>query len=140
MNLKDAWKYLINTISDHLSLDYICRINNFVSRNESLEWGKLRTGKIGINGVDYIPEIPVKDKVIEKLYELMLIENNTQRAINIMLYLMRNQIFWDGNKRTSMLIANKIMIQNGNGIISVKEKHIAEFNKLLTQYYNTKKK
>lgn len=140
LNLKDAWKYLINTISDPLSLDYICQINNFVSRNESLEWGKLRTGKIGINGVDYIPEIPVKDKVIEKLNELMLIENNTQRAINIMLYLMRSQIFWDGNKRTSMLIANKIMIKNGNGIISVKEKHIAEFNKLLTEYYNTNKK
>ena len=67
LNLKDAWKYLINTISNPLSLDYICQINNFVSRNESLEWGKLRTGKIGINGVDYIPQIPVKDKSDRKI-------------------------------------------------------------------------
>lgn len=38
-----------------------------------------------------------------------------------MLYGMRNQLFWDGNKRTSMIIANKIMIMNGKGIILVKD-------------------
>ena len=54
-----------------------------------------------------------------------------------MLYGMRSQLFWDGNKRTSMIIANKIMIQNGKGIISVSEDNILEFNRLLTDYYNT---
>lgn len=43
---------------------------------------------------------------------------------------MRSQIFWDGNKRTSMLVANKILIQNGCGIISIKEENIFEFNRL----------
>lgn len=57
-----------------------------------------------------------------------------------MLYLMRSQIFWDGNKRTSMIIANKILIQNGCGIITIKEENINEFNKLLTTYYNTNQK
>ena len=32
---------------------------------------------------------------------------------------MRSQLFWDGNKRTSSICANKIMIENGNGIIKV---------------------
>lgn len=54
-----------------------------------------------------------------------------------MLYGMRSQLFWDGNKRTSMIIANKIMIENGKGIITVKEENLLEFNKLLTDYYNT---
>ena len=54
-----------------------------------------------------------------------------------MLYLMRSQIFWDGNKRTSMIIANKILIVNGCGVITVKEENINEFNILLTEYYNT---
>ena len=56
-----------------------------------------------------------------------------------MFYLMRNQIFWDENKSTSMLLANKIIIENGCVIITVKEELINEFNKLLTEYYNTRK-
>lgn len=28
-----------------------------------------------------------------------------------MLYLMRSQLFWDGNKRTSMIVANKLLIE-----------------------------
>ena len=50
---------------------------------------------------------------------------------------MRSQVFWDGNKRTSMIVANKIMIENGCGIITIKEEFINEFNNLLTKYYNT---
>ena len=54
-----------------------------------------------------------------------------------MFYLMINQIFWDENKSTSMLLANKIIIENGCVIITVKEELIKELNKLLTEYYNT---
>ena len=54
-----------------------------------------------------------------------------------MLYGMRSQLFWDGNKRTSMIIANKIMIENGKGIITIKEENLLKFNTLLTNYYNT---
>lgn len=56
-----------------------------------------------------------------------------------MFYLMINQIFWDENKSTSMLLANKIIIENGCVIITVKKELIKELNKLLTEYYNTRK-
>ena len=36
-----------------------------------------------------------------------------------------------------MIIANKVMIENGKGIISVKEEHLYEFNELLTNYNNS---
>ena len=67
----------------------------------------------------------------------MQIKSPTSRAIKMMLYGMRSQLFWDGNKRTSMIIANKIMIENGAGIITIKEDNILEFNKLLSDYYTT---
>ena len=54
-----------------------------------------------------------------------------------MLYGMRNQLFWDGNKRTSMICANKILIQNGKGILMVQDKDLKEFSQLLTEYYDT---
>lgn len=137
LNLRDAWKEILNTIDEELNLEYICKINSFVSRNESLEWGKLRTGNVGIGGTNYIPELPKEENVNKELNEILNIDNITLRSIKIMLYGMRKQLFWDGNKRTSMLVANKIMIQNGKGIITVKDENIHEFNELLTNYYET---
>ena len=137
LNLRDAWKGILNTIDEELNLEYICKINSFVSRNESLEWGKLRTGNVGVGGTNYIPELPKEENVIKELNEILNIDNITLRSIKIMLYGMRKQLFWDGNKRTSMLVANKIMIQNGKGIITVKDENIHEFNELLTNYYET---
>ncbi len=137
LNLRDAWNFVLKNIESSIDLDFICKVNAFVSRNESLEWGKLRNGKVGINGVDYIPKIPVKQEVETEISKILLEENALERAIKLMFYLMRSQIFWDGNKRTSMIVANKIMIENGCGIITIKEEYISEFNKLLTDFYNT---
>ena len=137
LNLRDAWNFTLSNIDTDITLDFICKVNSFVSRNESLEWGVLRTGKVGINGVDYIPDIPNREDVITNINEILKEENITGRSLNLMLYLMRSQIFWDGNKRTAILVANKLLISNGCGIISVKEEDIKEFNKLLTEYYNT---
>ena len=112
-------------------------MNEFISRNESLEWGALRTGKVEITGTTYIPEVPNKEKVKEKINKIMNIENPTERAIEYMLYGMRNQLFWDGNKRTSTVCTNKIMIENGAGIIKVPENKLEQFNTQLTEFYNT---
>lgn len=137
LNLRDAWKYVIATIEEKFDLDYICKINEYVARNESLQWGKLRTGKVLISGTEYVPNIPEEREVRKKLKEILEIENITTRAIRYMLYGMRSQLFWDGNKRTSMIAANKILIQNGKGILMVQDKDLKEFSQLLTEYYDT---
>ena len=140
LNLRDAWNFTLSNIDADITLDFICKVNSLVSRNESLEWGVLRTGKVGINGVDYIPNIPEREDVIVNIENILKEENITSRSLNLMLYLMRSQLFWDGNKRTAMIVANKLLISNGCGIISVKEDDINEFNILLTEYYNTDNK
>ena len=137
LNLRDAWNYTLTNIDAEVNLDFICKVNSFVSRNESLEWGVFRNGKVGINGVDYIPDIPNEKDIINNIENILKEKSTTLKSINLMLYLMRSQVFWDGNKRTSIIVANKILIQNGCGIITVKEEYIGEFNTLLTGYYNT---
>ena len=139
LNLRDAWNFVLSNIDEAITLDFICKVNSFVSRNESLEWGVLRTEKVGINGVDYIPDIPNEAKIIADIKNIMEEDNITKRSLVLMLYLMRTQAFWDGNKRTSMIVANKIMIENGCGVITIKEEYFKEFNSLLTEYYNTNK-
>ena len=137
LNLRDAWNFVLTNIDDEIDLNFICKVNSFVSRNESLEWGVLKNGRVGINGVDYIPDIPNMDDVKNNINDILNENNATTKAIKLMLYLMRSQIFWDGNKRTSMIIANKILISHGCGVITIKECDIKEFNTLLTEYYNT---
>ena len=137
LNLRDAWKYVINNVQDELNLEFICQINGLVARNESISWGKLRKGNVQITGTSYIPAIPNEETVKSELNQILQIKNVTERAIEYMLYGMRAQLFWDGNKRTSMICANKIMIENGKGIIKVPDNKLKEFNILLSEFYTT---
>ena len=54
-----------------------------------------------------------------------------------MLYIMRKQMFIDGNKRVGMLFANKIMIDNGCGIITISQANQPIFFEKLIKYYET---
>lgn len=47
LNLRDAWKFTLSHIDAEINLDFICKINSFVSRNESLEWGGYGMEKLG---------------------------------------------------------------------------------------------
>ncbi|MCQ2514673.1 MAG: death-on-curing protein, partial [Ruminococcus sp.] len=52
LNMRDAWKYILNTIDEPVTFEYWCKLNEYIARNEALEWGKLRTGMVGISGTD----------------------------------------------------------------------------------------
>jgi len=140
LNLRDAWKYITNNINEQFNLEFICKVNEYVSRNESLAWGVLRQGTVQISGTEYIPDIPKEEDIKENIEQILKISNETERAIEFMLYGMRNQLFWDGNKRTSTLCANKIMIENGCGIIKVPTDKLEEFTTLLSKFYSTNEK
>lgn len=61
----------------------------------------------------------------------------TEIAIEVMLWVMRRQMFIDGNKRVAMLFANKIMIDNGCGIITIsQDNQIVFFEKLILNFMN----
>lgn len=140
LNLRDAWKYVINNIKEEFNINFICKINELVARNESIEWGVLRSGNVQITGTEYIPDVPEEEVVKKQIAEILKIKNTTERAIEYMLYGMRSQLFWNGNKRTSMICANKIMIENGNGIIKVSDNKLEEFNTLLSEFYTSNDK
>lgn len=137
LNMRDAWRYLLSTIDEPLTLDYICRLNGFIARNEALEWGKLRNGNVGISGTDYKPPIPVASSVESELKAILSADTTaTEKALNAFVWGARGQFFWDGNKRTSLTLANKILVSEGAGILTITDKHMEEFNVLLLDYYN----
>ena len=138
LNMRDAWRYLMGSIDAPLTVEYICKLNEFIARNEALEWGKLRTGSVGISGTDYLPPIPEFSSVEEQLAALLASDTTvTEKALNAFAWGARGQFFWDGNKRTSLTFANKILLAVGAGILTITDKHMEQFNGLLLDYYNT---
>lgn len=138
LNMRDAWRYLLNTVDAPLSVEYMCKLNEFIARNEALEWGKLRNGNVGISGTDYKPPIPELTSVERELNAILASDTTaTEKALNAFVWGARGQFFWDGNKRTSLTVANKILVSEGVGILTIADKHMQEFNILLLEYYNT---
>lgn len=141
LNMRDAWKFLLNTVSETITFEYWCKLNEYIARNEALEWGKLRTGNVGISGTDYVPPIPEKEQVITTLEDIVSDKDitATEKALEIFVWGTKGQYFWDGNKRTSLMLANKILISAGAGIMTITDKYMEQFNVLLLEYYNTGK-
>lgn len=139
LNMRDVWKYLLNTLGEPITLKYLCKLNEYIARNEALEWGKLRTGTVAISGTEYIPPVPTADSVRSELTKILTDNTTTatEKALNVFVWGARGQFFWDGNKRTSMTLANKILISEGRGILTITDKYMQEFNTLLLNYYNT---
>ncbi len=138
LNMRDAWRYLMNSVDVPLSVEYICKLNEFIARNEALEWGKLRTGSVGISGTDYLPPVPVYEDVERGLAEIFAKDTTaTEKALDVFAWGARGQFFWDGNKRTSLTAANKILLMNGAGILTVTDRYMEAFNAALLDFYNT---
>lgn len=139
LNMRDAWKYLLSTINEPLTFDYWCKLNEYIARNEALEWGKLRTGTVSISGTDYVPPVPEREKVLSEFKAIVSNTDTsaTDKALEVFTWGTRGQFFWDGNKRTSLLLANKLLVSAGAGIMTITDKHMEHFNVLLLDFYNT---
>lgn len=124
-NLKYAWQFILEEDNANYSFNTICDIHKLVCDKLVLDsdLGRIRT----------------KSQIKEELEQLLNqnTKTKTEIAIEIMLWLMRRQMFIDGNKRVAMLFANKIMIDNGCGIISIANELQKDFFKKLIKYYET---
>lgn len=138
LNMRDVWKYLLATVDEPVTMESYCKLNEYIARNEALEWGKLRSGSVGISGTDYVPPVPEYETVKFQLEQILNADKSeTEKALDVFAWGTRGQFFWDGNKRTSMTLANKILIAAGAGILTITDKHMERFNELLLDYYDT---
>lgn len=138
INLKKAWEFITDYADYSIDYGYICMINKIIGSDNVTPYpGYMRTTDVKMSGTEWVPEIPNEITVKEQLEEIKKIENATEQAITLMLYLMRSQIFYDGNKRTAMLAANQVMIYNGVGIISIPLEEQKNFRNELVKFYET---
>lgn len=136
-DLKHAWQFLLEHINDSLDLKFVKKVHMILGRFTVMNAGPLRMEEVRIGGTDWIPEIPDEDTSASEIIRISERYSPLEKALDMVLYLMRAQLFYDGNKRIAMLIGNNIMIENGQGVISVNQKDIKKFYSLLVDYYET---
>jgi Fic family protein len=142
LNQNKSVEYLLSAVKNNefkLDKETFCKLNNFVSFEESLAWGQFRTGNIKIGGTEYIPP---KAEELDKIFnygieKIKQIKNPVIRAFVFFGFGCRSQFFWDGNKRTSRLIANGILLSNGYFILNIKSRDKKIFNETMIDFYNT---
>ena len=137
--LRDAWHFIIDNINRPLDLGYIEQVHELIAKADVdyRQLGRLRTDDVLISGTSWRPELPDADKLHYELQDILSIENATEKSITVMLWLMRSQIFKDGNKRVATLIANKILIESGHGILSIPVELDGTFKSMLVNFYET---
>lgn len=137
--LRDGWNYLFDHIDDDVDMIFLETIHELIARFDVpyQYLGKLRSEDVMISGTDWRPDLPDADIIYRDLQELNQIECITDRALSIGLYIMRSQVFKDGNKRVGSFAANKILIANGKGIFNVPVKLDGVFKQKLVDYYES---
>lgn len=139
-DLKHAWQYLLDNISEPVTVEFIKTLHRHLGAFTVINAGSIRWNDVYIGGTDWIPEKPDEKDIEEKLKQILKAENPMDRALEVFLFCARGQFFYDGNKRLSTLMANKIMIENGIGVLSIPIKYHQVFYKMLIRFYETGQK
>lgn len=141
INLKHAWEFILNknVILSDTNFALLCEINKMVEEGFYYTAGKVRNVPLTIGGTTWKPELPIESIIKEELSDIFNKKmEEVDRAIELLLYTMKKQIFIDGNKRTSVIYSNHYLISKGKGIIAIPAELTQEFKDLLIPYYEGK--
>ncbi len=138
LNLKHAWEFILDSDVILARSDYylLCHIAGLVNEGFFADGGRIRGVPVSIGGSAYIPPIPIELDVKEDIEKILLSEaDDIDKAIRLCLYVMKTQVFIDGNKRAAVIYANHFLIAHGLGFLVIPEAYVSEFKKLLVSYY-----
>ena len=138
INLKHAWEFVLD--KDVISSPTNYYISQYIAKliNEGFyyEGGRIRQVPVNIGGSTYKPPLPIENVVKDKISEIINSNiDDIDKAIELTLFVMKTQVFIDGNKRTAIIFANHYLISKGKGLLVVPYELVPEFKKLLISYY-----
>ncbi len=141
VNLKHAWEFILNknVILSDTNFALLCEINKMVEEGFYYSAGKVRNVPVTIGRTTWKPDLPIESTIKEELEEILNKKmDDIDKAIELLLYTMKKQVFIDGNKRTSVIYSNHFLISKGKGIIAIPAELTEKFKDLLIPYYEGK--
>jgi Fic family protein len=143
LNQAQSWKRLLSMVEHGgfaVTKDVFCELHAMVAKEEALTWGEFRDGHVSIAGTVYRPPAPERlDGLFQQAMEDVQASTMSphQTAFSFFLQGAANQYFWDGNKRTSRLMMNGILLSHGYPVVSVPAKLRLEFNQTMVRFYDS---
>lgn len=141
LNLKHAWEFVLNegVVQTESSFAILSQINKFVLEGFYYNAGEIRTTPVSIGGTLWKPPLPIESELKDQLKEILNSRLRVvDKAIEILLFVMKKQIFIDGNKRSAVVFANHFLIQNAGGLIVIPDTRIDQYKTHLLEYYEGK--
>ena len=141
VNLKHAWEFILNenVILSDTNFALLCEINKMVEQGFYYTAGKVRNVPVTIGRTTWKPNLPIESVIKEELEEIFNQNRNDEdKAIELLLYTMKKQVFIHGNKRTSVIFSNHYLISKGKGMIAIPAELTEEFKDLLILFYEGK--
>jgi len=141
-NLKRAWDFVLSpeTLISPTDFALITQVNRLIEETFYYTAGQVRSTPVTIGGTTWQPPLPIESQIKEELSAWQQQAGETTpitAAITLLLYVMRRQIFLDGNKRTAVLAANHYLIARAAGLLIIPEPLVPDFKKLLVAYYES---
>lgn len=137
-NMQKAWNFLLENVGEKNNIALLREFNRICGHSLFQEAGAIRTRGIHITGCKWIPPIPQHGTIIDDLRSINDIYDATERAIELLCYVARNQLFIDGNKRVAQLVFNKVLIENGIGFLHfTNDEQVRKLMNLLVDYYES---
>lgn len=133
LNMREAWTFVLDTLDKPINATYVRELNKICGNGG----GTFRESIVTIKGTSYTPTIPQYTDIASQLRELRGINDYIDKGIKYFEYLAKAQLFVDGNKRLAQLIANKVLIADGVGILKIPDTKVTEFFYVLVDYYET---
>jgi len=155
LNLAHSSKHLINLVkSSQFVLDKatFTALNALVARNEALEWGVFRgegqeqhySPQVALGEYGRYTPLPTQaaapelNRVFVQGIAALQQCPPLERALAFFLFGALQQFFFDGNKRTSRLMMNGILLTHGIDALSIPATQAQPFNEKMVQFYLTK--
>jgi Fic family protein len=139
LNHKNAVDYIFNNKEDFKKIDLfqIEKIHELLTRGLGVEIG-IRNNSVRITGTRYLP-IKGRENIVNilnlSLDKINLLNDPFSKALALILIISYIQPFEDGNKRTSRILGNAILLANNICPISYRSINEAEYKKGVIIFY-----
>jgi len=138
---KLGWELLIEMVKDEtfaLTKDTACAVQKEINQNEAIDPGGFRTGQKALPGTGYKPpQAGDLDELNNMLDDMLKLKDVREQAYRLHLDFARSQFFWDGNKRTGLLMLNGHLMSNGYSPLSIPAKRLTEYNAGMIRFYES---
>jgi Fic family protein len=136
-NLKRAWQFMLENAQYPISYQYVSEYNRLIGEGLFQDPGLVRTSSVTIGGTEYAPAVPTLDSVQADFAQIQEIDEALNQALTLFAHISRQQWFFNGNKRTSLICANHVLINSGIGVMAIKPQQLSEYYSQLLDYYET---